>query len=225
MLKIFQFFSLLILYIAFYPFVLFSQLYYERGEASYYADKFHGRPTASGEIYNKNDFTAAHRTLPFGTKVKVTNLKNGKSVVVRVNDRGPVKKTRLIDLSRAAAEKIDLIHSGVALVEITTSENQPPTNIVTNGFYTENKIKANPKGYGIQIGSFNEESNAFNFAKTAFNKHNPVFVWVCDSKNGSRYKVIIYEFDAKKGAEQTKINIKKQYKDAFVVEYKGMHCK
>lgn len=90
----------------------------KKGEASYYANKFHGRPTASGEKYNKNKFTAAHRTLPFGTMVEVTNLTNGKSVTVKINDRGPHKKSRIIDLSRAAAEQIDLIKAGIAQVEI-----------------------------------------------------------------------------------------------------------
>lgn len=90
----------------------------EKGEASYYADKFHGRPTASGEKYNKKAFTAAHKTLPFGTKVRVTNLNNNKSVDVIINDRGPFKASRIIDLSRAAAEKIGLINDGVAKVTV-----------------------------------------------------------------------------------------------------------
>ncbi len=88
------------------------------GKATYYADKYHGRTTASGELYDKKKLTAAHRTLPFGTKVKVTNLANKKSVVVTINDRGPFgKQERIIDLSRAAAEKIDMIEAGV--VEVT----------------------------------------------------------------------------------------------------------
>jgi len=85
-----------------------------RGKAVYYSSVYHGRKTASGEIYNETELTAAHRTLPFGTQVKVTNLKNGKSVVVKVNDRGPFgKKERIIDLSLAAAGKIDMIKAGV----------------------------------------------------------------------------------------------------------------
>jgi len=88
------------------------------GKASYYADKYHGRKTANGEIFDMNDFTAAHRTLPFNTQLKVTNLKNGKSVIVRINDRGPFVADRIIDLSKAAAEEIDMIKSGVAEVEI-----------------------------------------------------------------------------------------------------------
>ncbi len=93
-----------------------------RGIASYYADKFHGRKTSSGEIYNKNFFTAAHRTLPFGTKVKVTNLKNSREVIVIINDRGPMITKRVIDLSRAAAEQIDMIYDGIVEVEIEIIE-------------------------------------------------------------------------------------------------------
>jgi len=90
----------------------------EKGEASYYADKFHGKPTASGQKYDKRKYTAAHRTLPFGTEVEVINLNNGKSIIVQINDRGPHKKSRIIDLSRAAATEIDLIQVGIAPVEI-----------------------------------------------------------------------------------------------------------
>ncbi len=88
------------------------------GEASYYHDKFHGRPTASGEPYNREELTAAHRTLPFGTLLKVTRLDTNQSVLVRINDRGPFKPNRIIDLSRKAAEEIDLVHKGIAHVEI-----------------------------------------------------------------------------------------------------------
>jgi rare lipoprotein A len=90
----------------------------ETGVASYYAHKYHGRTTASGERFDMNALTAAHKTLPFGTKVKVTNLENGKSVTVRITDRGPFVKGRVIDLSLAAAKKIDMVKAGVAQVEI-----------------------------------------------------------------------------------------------------------
>ena len=92
------------------------------GLASYYADWFEGRKTASGEEYRKSEFTAAHRRLPFGTKVKVTNLENGKSVVVRINDRGPARHDRIIDLSGAAAEKIDMVSDGVVKVKLRVQD-------------------------------------------------------------------------------------------------------
>ncbi|MEM8725376.1 MAG: septal ring lytic transglycosylase RlpA family protein [Pseudomonadota bacterium] len=88
------------------------------GVASYYGRRFHGRRTANGERFNMRAMTAAHRTLPFGTKVRVTNPRNGRSVVVRVNDRGPFIRGRSIDLSRAAAEKIGMISRGHARVNM-----------------------------------------------------------------------------------------------------------
>ena len=90
----------------------------EKGKISYYAEKFHGRKTASGERFDKNGFTAAHRSLPFGTKVEVTNLENGKSVVVKVNDRGPYSDDRILDVSPAAARKLGLIGRGTAMARI-----------------------------------------------------------------------------------------------------------
>ena len=89
------------------------------GMASYYADQFHGRRTASGERFDMGALTAAHRTLPFGSKVRVTNPANGKSVVVRINDRGPFTRGRTIDVSRAAAERLGLIARGHGRVELS----------------------------------------------------------------------------------------------------------
>ena len=90
----------------------------EEGIASYYSDVFQGKKTASGALYDKNKLTSAHRTLAFGTKIKVTDLKNNKSVIVTINDRGPHSKKRILDLSYAAAEKIDLINAGLSKVRI-----------------------------------------------------------------------------------------------------------
>ena len=91
-----------------------------RGRATFYGDKFHGRKTASGERFSQRRMTAAHRSLPFGTRVRVTNLANGKSVVVRINDRGPFgrDRRRVIDLSKSAARALDFIQSGWARVKI-----------------------------------------------------------------------------------------------------------
>jgi len=88
------------------------------GYTSYYAHKFHGRPTASGEIYDMNGLSAAHRELPLGTIIRVTHLGNGKSVVVKVNDRGPFVEGRILDLSLGAAKKLDMVNEGVARVKI-----------------------------------------------------------------------------------------------------------
>ncbi|MFD2784308.1 septal ring lytic transglycosylase RlpA family protein [Hymenobacter rubripertinctus] len=95
-----------------------SGAFTQTGKASYYADKFNGRETASGTIYRPGKLTAAHNTLPFGTQVRVTNPRNHRSVKVVVTDRGPHAKGRIIDLSKKAARKIDIIDAGVAPVEL-----------------------------------------------------------------------------------------------------------
>lgn len=87
------------------------------GVASWYGGKFHGKLTASGDVYNMNEFTAAHKTLPFGTKLRVTNKNNGKSVIVEINDRGPFVKSRVLDLSKAAFEEIGDIDQGIMNIE------------------------------------------------------------------------------------------------------------
>lgn len=89
-----------------------------QGKASWYGPQFHGRMTANGEIFDSNDLTAAHPNLPFGTKVKVTNLLNGRSVIVRINDRGPFVKGRIIDVSAGAARVLNMLSSGVANVQL-----------------------------------------------------------------------------------------------------------
>lgn len=95
----------------------------QEGRASFYADRFQGRPTASGEPYDSASLTAAHRSLPFGTKVKVTNLRNNKSVVVTINDRGPHHPNRIIDLSKAAAKKLNFIDRGITRVRVEEAKN------------------------------------------------------------------------------------------------------
>ena len=94
----------------------------QEGLASYYSTEFHGRKTSSGEIFDKNALTAAHRTFAFGTILLVTNLKNGKQVEVKVNDRGPVKPERIIDLSYGAAKEIDLVKEGLVRVRVEVVE-------------------------------------------------------------------------------------------------------
>jgi rare lipoprotein A len=93
------------------------------GIASWYGPGFHGNRSASGEIYNQNAMTAAHRSLPFGTRVQVTNLNNGRSVVVRINDRGPYVRGRVIDLSAAAARVLGVMQTGVAPVQLNVLDN------------------------------------------------------------------------------------------------------
>ncbi len=115
----------------------------EDGLASWYGGKFHGRMTSSGEMFDTNSLTAAHRTLPFGTIVKVTNLDNGRSVLVKINDRGPFVEGRIIDLSRAAARQLGMIDTGVARVSLQIVDFISPSDL-----------------FAIQVGAFGLEQNA-----------------------------------------------------------------
>ncbi len=92
----------------------------QSGKASYYARMHHGQRTANGETHDQNALVAAHRSLPFGTRVRVTNQQNGKQVIVRINDRGPFRRGRIIDVSRAAAAQLDMLERGVVRVRIET---------------------------------------------------------------------------------------------------------
>lgn len=123
----------------------------DRGLASWYGPGFHGRATASGETFDTRQLTAAHKTLPFGTVVQVRNLDNGKAVTVRINDRGPFVRRRVIDLSRAAAEAIDMIGPGVAPVELYLVERGPGVDARADG---------SARYYTVQLGAFRSASRA-----------------------------------------------------------------
>jgi len=96
----------------------------EFGKASFYAHRFHGRSTASGETYDETKLTAAHRTLPFGTRVRVTNLENGRTVSLRINDRGPHRKGRVIDVSYVAAKRLGFVRDGIARVRVEVASRE-----------------------------------------------------------------------------------------------------
>jgi rare lipoprotein A len=131
--------------------------YKERGIASWYGNKFHGRRTSSGESYDMYAMTAAHKTLPLPTYVSVTNLRNGKNIVVRVNDRGPFHLNRIIDLSYAAASRLDILQGGTGLVEVSAidpadyqPDRQPPPAPLARPV----------TGFFIQVGAFADLGNA-----------------------------------------------------------------
>ncbi|NIA12493.1 MAG: septal ring lytic transglycosylase RlpA family protein [Nitrospiraceae bacterium] len=96
-----------------------------KGIASWYGPGFHGRRTASGEVFDQNAMTAAHRELPFGTRVRVKNLRNGRSVIVRINDRGPFVRGRIIDLSKEAARRLDMVADGIVPVRVEVIKRGP----------------------------------------------------------------------------------------------------
>jgi peptidoglycan lytic transglycosylase len=136
--------------------------YQERGVASWYGKKFHGRQTSSQEPYDMYAMTAAHKTLPLPTYVRVRNLRNNKSIVVRVNDRGPFVDNRIIDLSYSAAIKLDMISSGTALVEVTALSYDDPPPASRQDMPTRAVATASQSSHAVyvQVGAFGDIKNA-----------------------------------------------------------------
>lgn len=206
----------------------------QTGKASFYADKFDGTPTASGEKYRHNKLTAAHKTLPFGTKVRVTNLTNSASVEVVINDRGPYVENRIIDLSKAAAEKLGFINQGLADVRLEvidagdgkTSDPARTIDRVTvdeNEFYEFEISRSNPKGYGVQIGTYQELVNLMRLSDNLKNSYKKeVTVQVKVIKGIKYYGLILGKFPSRPKAEQFRAEVQKKFPDAFIVEYKRL---
>ena len=141
--------------------------YKKRGIASWYGPNFNGQATACGEIYDMFDFTAAHKTLPMPSYLRVKNLKNGESVVVKVNDRGPFVSNRIIDLSYAAARKINMLEEGTAFVELVNITQSEAARTMTYGNTSNMEkariariVKSNSNKIYLQIGAFKEKNNA-----------------------------------------------------------------
>jgi rare lipoprotein A len=161
----------------------------QRGIASWYGEDFHGRRTSSGEIYNMYDMTAAHKTLPLGTYVKVRNLENEKSVVVRVNDRGPFIRGRIIDLSYTSAKKIGLVGPGTAPVEVIALGT--PQKMMVRGKEKETYVPGNyyVGDFSIQVGAFKDESTAIRIKNELAQKYNDAFIVAYESDRGIFYRV------------------------------------
>ena len=135
--------------------------YQERGVASWYGEKFHGRLTSNRELYDMHALTAAHKTLPLPTYVQVTNLTNGKSVIVRVNDRGPFVSNRIIDLSYAAARRIDMIDTGTSLVEVRALTGSHVSATAPHpGIETADRTAQSAPPLYLQVGAFGDPQNA-----------------------------------------------------------------
>jgi rare lipoprotein A len=161
--------------------------YTEQGNASWYGVPFHGRRASNGEVYDMHKLTAAHRTLPFDTVVRVTNLSNGKSTVVRITDRGPFVDNRIIDLSMAAAQEIDSIGPGVVPVrlEILSAGVDP-----SSGFFT------------VQVGAFRERGNAERLRERLNVGYSPIFIQPYDSPDGLLYRVRVGKVTGENSARQ-----------------------
>jgi rare lipoprotein A len=149
----------------------------QTGLASWYGPKFHGRTTSSAEIYNMYDLTAAHPTLPFETKVMVTNMNNGKSVIVRINDRGPFIRGRIIDLSYAAARMLDMVGEGVVPVKIEVIQMLAPEKLESY--------------YAVQVGAFVSKRNAQRLKTKLQKKHRDVYITKFATSVQNYYRVRI----------------------------------
>ncbi len=160
--------------------------YTEEGNASWYGVPFHGRHASNGEIYDMYKLTAAHRTLPFETMVRVTNLNNGKSTVVRITDRGPFVDNRIIDLSLAAAREVDSIGAGVVPVRVEVLGGVDPTA----GFFT------------VQVGAFRDRANAERLRDRLNASYSPIFIQQYDSPDGVFYRVRVGRISGEDAAHQ-----------------------
>ena len=163
----------------------------QTGIASWYGPGFHGKTAANGEIYDQNELTAAHQTLPLGTRVMVTNLENGNSTEVTVNDRGPFAKGRIIDLSYAAAQSIDMIGPGTALVRVDVIDS--PTRIQT--------IRPS-LDYTLQLGSFSQLQNARQLRDRLVTSFADVTIATLQSKDTTYYRVHLGTFANRADAEE-----------------------
>ncbi|ACL04567.1 septal ring lytic transglycosylase RlpA family protein [Desulfatibacillum aliphaticivorans] len=183
----------------------------QTGKASWYGKDFHGKKTANGEVYNMHAMTAAHKTLPLGTWVRVYNLTNGKTCDVRVNDRGPFVRGRIIDLSYSAAKEIGLVGPGVAKVRIKALA--PPAGAVQgdrNVYYKGN--------FTIQIGAFKDRTNAENLVKKLSVKYNNAHMVQTMVGSDLYYRVRVGQCSTLEQAAQFQSVMRSGgYKNAFVV--------
>ena len=203
----------------------------QTGKASFYADKFEGTPTASGEKYHHHKLTAAHKTLPFGTKVRVTNLGNNQTVEVVVNDRGPYVENRIIDLSKAAAEKLGFVNQGLAdikleVIDAGDGKTSDPIKTVDhvaveeNEFYDFEISRLNPRGFGVQIGTYQELVNLMRLSDNLKNSYKKQVTVQVKVLNGIKYYgLILGQFANREKAEQFRMELVKKFPDAFIIEY------
>ncbi len=177
----------------------------QKGIASWYGSDFHGKLTSTGEIYNMHALTAAHKTLPFGAYVRVTNLNNGKSIVVRINDRGPFIKGRIIDLSYAAAKKVGMDITGVAPVKIKVLKKYSP--------------KKSSQKFSIQVGSFNNKKNAKILKRKLQKNYWNVYISKIKASSKTFYRVRIKARSVKSAERIAKKLLKQGYRANVLEEH------
>ncbi len=166
--------------------------YTEEGNASWYGKPFNGRRASNGEIYDMYKLTAAHRTLPFDTMVRVTNLNNGKTTTVRITDRGPFVDNRVIDLSLAAARELESVGPGVVPVRLEVLGDVD----VTAGFFT------------VQVGAFRERTNAERLRDRLGLTYSPIFIQQYDSSEGTFYRLRVGKISGEDAANELAVQLR-----------------
>jgi rare lipoprotein A len=189
-----------------------------RGIASWYGKKFHGRKTSSGEIYNMYAMTAAHKTLPLGTHLSVTNLNNDQKVIVRVNDRGPFVRGRIIDLSYTAAKKLDIISVGTAPVEIVAIGADTSTQTTGNRASQKPEIDYYSGNFTFQIGAFKDKNNAVRLKKKLDERYKNVHITEYDTGQHILYRVRIGKVSSLEEAVSYENTLLQHgFKDVFII--------
>jgi len=175
--------------------------------ASWYGAPFHGRRSSSGEIFDMNRFVAAHRTLPFGSIVRVTNLNNGKQTEVRIIDRGPFIEGRLIDLSLAAAHAIDMVGTGIAPVRLELMSSPSPLG----------------GAFSVQVGAFQQRKNADRL-QADLSRRYPVFVQDYEAPAGRLYRVRVGRLATEQAAQRFAAQLTRErgFHNIFVVRLDGL---
>ncbi len=188
------------------------------GKASWYGTKFHGKKTANGEIYNMYAMTAAHKTLPFDTVVSVRNVENNTAIKVRINDRGPFARSRIIDLSYAAAKKLGIVGPGTAYVEIVALARsiQPDMSKSNTASYPAKDLYEG--NFTVQIGAFGEMKNAERLRKELARTYENVYITSYFNGRGTFYRVKVGKYTNLAQANRfERIMIQKGYKGAFAI--------
>lgn len=196
-----------------------SRGYKQRGIASWYGSAFHGRPTACGEIYNMHDISAAHKTLPLGTWVRVKNLKNGRILDLRINDRGPFVPGRIIDLSHGAARNLGVAEPGTAPVEVVALA-APPEGVLVADNRASRPPDLNRGHFTIQVGAFGERENAEELARRLQSEYSNAQVKPTRSHrdNQTLFRVLVGKCATLSAAEKQAAALKsKGFHDAFTI--------
>ena len=195
-----------------------AERFVQWGKASWYGTQFHGKKTANGEVYNMYAMTAAHKTLPFDTYVSVRNVENNRVVEVRVSDRGPFARSRIIDLSYAAAKKLGIVGPGTAYVKIVALARSIQSDVSKNNTEPYPATDLYEGNFTVQIGAFSEIKNAEKLRKELARTYKNVYITSYLKGKDTFYRVKVGKYSNLAQANKAeRIMIQKGYKDAFAV--------